>query len=413
MEKCVGCGAILQTNLPGIAGYLPPIKEEKSCIVCERCHKLKNQNVMISEIPNFSESEIGIPKDSLHIVLFDLISYPKSICNYKFLNSKNIWLVGTKLDLLPKSVNCNIISENVNKDFPDVLGHSLVSSKTSQGMNQLINSLKRERRRLNLTHFSLLGFTNSGKTSLMNRLLKMSQLSSTKNRTGTDLTYSSYPGTTVGNIEFPLKKMAIFNNPTTGKLVDTPGMFDRDSNYNLLNHKEIFSLSQQKDSFNSKSFFVPKYYQKSLFIGGLARIDILDIKEDPLNLVWFGTNRLNPHFVNFDKADYFWNRYINKIIKNHGPPYDPSSLSPLRIVDEFTIEGDKKTTLKEIVLKNFGWFNIIKQCGSATIRLHSTLPKSLYTRHPFVKSYDYRGVYAKTHRFFGNHVLKSKRFVKL
>ena len=415
MEKCTGCGAELQTTNEHIPGYLPPIKEEKKHIICKRCHSIMNQNKLLCEIPNFSEKDINYPPNALYIVVFDTIGYPKSISNFKFLNSKNVWLIGTKLDLLPKSVNMHLLNSQIKRDFPDVAGHSFVSTKSSLGMKEFINNIQKYRISKGLLHICLMGFANSGKTSVMNRLLKMSQQSPTKNRNGTILTHSSYPGTTVGNIEFPLKKMTIFGSPLFGKLIDTPGLYDSNANYELLNHNEIFSISSQKEAFKARSFVIPKYYQKSVFIGGLTRIDVLDIKDDPLKIVWFGPTTLAPHFVNFDKADDFWRRYITKKVVHFGPPYDPISLNPMELISEFKVGGDPdlKTTVKEIVVKNFGWFNILKDKGEATIRVHSSLPNSIFTRNPFIKSYNPNGITSQVQRFFGAHVLKMQRYIKL
>ena len=411
MEICSGCGSKLQIEDESLPGYIPKIKEDKVQIVCMRCHNIKHQNKLLSHIPNFAPNDIKVPSKSLVLVVFDVLNYPNAFQLPSNVDKSNILLVGTKIDLLPKHTNLIYLHSLIKKDNPEVAGLQLLSSKSSAGVSELINTCKKLLHKNNLINLALTGYVNSGKTSLMNRLLFMSKMTPRQDRKGIHLTDSCYPGTTVDNISFPIRKMKIFGDLIFGKLIDTPGIHDSTSNYNLLSSAEI-SKYNLKTKFKPRSFVIPRYYQKSIFIGGLARLDLLNITEDPVKMVWFGPNLLNPHFCNFDNANVFWNSYKSQGMVNYGPPYTPPP-SEMEFIKDIELKGSTNQSLVEIVVKNMGWFNILKASGSATLKLHSVVPNSCFSRPPMLKIQDPRGLKSPLRKFFGNHTLKLNKYIKI
>eukprot|EP00834_Sanchytrium_tribonematis_P000017 NODE_2_length_91304_cov_0.692462.p17 type:complete len:439 gc:universal NODE_2_length_91304_cov_0.692462:43381-42065(-) len=412
LTSCTGCGADFQQISPNEPGYLPEIKEEKKNLICYRCHKLMNQNLLLTKIPNISTKDLVVTKNSLVIIVFDLTGFPESILDYKMLNARNVWLVGTKLDIFPQGTNVQVMKERLKNQHPDLAGYSIVSNKSSDGVGEFINGVKKFIHKEKIHNITFVGYANSGKTSLVNKLLKMSRNTPTKNRNGTILTYSTYPGTTVKNISFPIKKMDIFGEFKFGNITDTPGVFDENANYNLMTDKEIFEF-RSKIRFVPRLFEIPKYYKKSLFLGGLGRLDITNVEMDPLKLIWFGPRQLIPKFVTSEKVSSFWSNYLKGSNVNHGPPYIPSDFPEMKERLDFTIIGKpEKEVQRELVLKNIGWFNILKKEGRADLKLYSPLKNSFYLREPFVKLYDPNGIKVQSQKFFLNHVLKARKFVR-
>ena len=209
MSKCLGCGIKLQNTDSNIEGYVENIDNN----ICERCFKLKNYGEY--KITNkTNEDYLSILKN---IDNNSLVIYVTSILdlNIDYLNLfKNVILVITKKDLLPKSIKDNKIKNYFN-NF-NLLDIEVISSIKNYNLDSLYNKIINNKKN-NKVYF--VGNTNSGKSTLINKIIKnYSDITS-------DITTSMYPSTTLNEIEIKVNDDLV--------IIDTPGIVD---NNNLINN---------------------------------------------------------------------------------------------------------------------------------------------------------------------------------
>ena len=267
--KCIGCGAKLQSTDINKPGYIKSElldREDLDGVVCLRCHKIKNYNLI-------SKNELGTEeyykivkkiasKDALFVYVLDIFNLSSTLNNdvIDLIKEKDVILVVNKMDLMPKSLKEGKLALWIRHQAK-VLGLKvkeiiLISVHKKHHIDELVDLMDRYRKGRNVY---ILGSTNVGKSSLINQLLK------SEGMLDYDLiTTSLIPATTLNLIEIPFFKKGI--------LYDTPG---------LVNDDNILSIVDAKDykMIMPKTEIRPGVYQlnegQSLLIGGFACFNYL------------------------------------------------------------------------------------------------------------------------------------------
>lgn len=194
MKKCLGCGAILQDTDSEAPGYTPKIGED----LCMRCFKLKHYGVL-TNAGKTQDNMILLKKinkkKGFVIFLIDFLNIYEDIINiYKKITLPKI-LVITKSDLIPKNIVRDKLINNIKDIYEIDEDIILVSSKNKENLRALENICWKEKTVI----FS--GFTNAGKSSLINALV------------GSDITVSSKINTTQEFIRLVVEDIVIFDAP--------------------------------------------------------------------------------------------------------------------------------------------------------------------------------------------------------
>ena len=235
-RKCMGCGNILKDD-------------ELEHNICNRCFRLKHYGEY--HVTNKDNSDYL--KIINNIDSNDLVIYVTSLLNLTIMDLskfKNVIVVLTKRDILPKSVKDNKIIDYVKNhyNFKDI---EVISSIKNYNLDNLISKIEK----YNKKKVYLIGNTNSGKSTLLNKLIE------NYSESDIDITTSMYPSTTLDTIEVKINDI---------EFIDTPGIIDNGSVINYIDYKMLKKITPKKE-------VKPRTYQikgkGSLVIEDLVRID--------------------------------------------------------------------------------------------------------------------------------------------
>lgn len=219
MKRCLGCGSILQSSDKEKSGYTPKIEND----LCMRCFKLKHYGNLITpgKIQNNEDILNSINKRHCKVLFItDFLNVSDEVINvYKKINSpKN--LVITKSDLIPKNIKKDRLIENIKDIYEIKENIILVSSKNKDNLKEVEDIVKKSKKII------FAGFTNAGKSSLINALVD------------SEITVSSKINTTQEFIELVVDGIKIFDAPGfIGEyyIADVPKNIIKPLSYQLLN----------------------------------------------------------------------------------------------------------------------------------------------------------------------------------
>lgn len=199
-KKCIGCGAEL-TLEKGKLGYTKDIESD----LCMRCFNIKNYN-KYEKVDHLEEintiiKEVKASNDIVIFVVdvFNLSNKIKEIVDY--LNN-NVILCITKYDLVDIDESKILNYLNIN-----TLGTIVISSKNNYNLDNLMELIEENKKSNNVY---LVGYTNAGKSTLINKIIK------NYSNNNYELTTSVLPSTTLNFVKVNV------NDYLT--LIDTPGI---------------------------------------------------------------------------------------------------------------------------------------------------------------------------------------------
>lgn len=194
MTKCVGCGIKLQEKDKNELGYTPNLNNA----LCERCFKLKNYNILTNKGINIDNDKLINKINELNtcvLFLVDFINLDSEVIDaYKKIKSKKILII-TKADIIPKNIKYQKLIQNIKNIYDIKEDLILTSSKTKINIKTITKLCLEEK------NICLAGFTNAGKSSLINALV------------GSDITVSKKSNTTQDFIKLNVDGINIYDAP--------------------------------------------------------------------------------------------------------------------------------------------------------------------------------------------------------
>lgn len=355
--RCEGCGALLQTDDPAKAGYIPEAALVKIPLICQRCFRIKHYNEMSNVTVNQDDflKMLGSVADrqALVVHIVDIFDFEGSLIGglQRFIGNNPVILAVNKIDLLPKVSNWNRILNWVRKQAKEnglkAAEIVLCSAKKNMGFDRLtdlVASLRGGR------DVFVVGATNVGKSTLINRLIRdYSDLEA-------ELTTSQFPGTTLDLVEIPLDD---------GKaIIDTPGIVYKHRLSEIVPKQDLKALLPDKP-------LKPVVYQlnerQTLFFGALARFDFA--KGERQSFTCYLSGGISIHRTKLERADELYAEHKGELLK----PPAKQHLDELPAWTRHSIRI-RPGSESDIFISGLGWIRVNGKTG-ADLDIHA--PKGI------------------------------------
>lgn len=329
-KVCIGCGSKLQTLDKNKEGYINPKVYEKATL-CERCFKIKYYGeAYVTDNPKDKTSLIKMINDSKKSVVYlvDTLTISKETLSVIDSLSNKVYLVLTKRDLLPKSVKNSKLKEYIS-NLTLIKDVFVISALKNNGVTELYNELIKN----NEKSVYVIGYTSSGKSTFINKLLMLNGKSG-------NITTSSLPNTTLECINIKL------NDKLT--LIDTPGFVSENSSYNFID-VDIYKKLLPKSVIKPKVYTIKKDFM--IILGDIFRIE--NNSNEDVNLVFYFKNEIKLNKMRSIR---------NELLK------DKDKL-------------DVKVSDKDIILEGLGYIKVV---GYANLTMYTLNKKMISVRNKMI-----------------------------
>ena len=329
-KVCIGCGSKFQTLDKNKEGYINPKVYEKATL-CERCFKIKYYGeAYVTDNPKDKTSLIKMINDSKKSVVYlvDTLTISKETLSVIDSLYNKVYLVLTKRDLLPKSVKNSKLKEYIS-NLTLIKDVFVISALKNNGVTELYNELIKN----NEKSVYVIGYTSSGKSTFINKLL-------TLNGKSGNITTSSLPNTTLECINIKL------NDKLT--LIDTPGFVSENSSYNFID-VDIYKKLLPKSVIKPKVYTIKKDFM--IILGDILRIE--NNSNEDVNLVFYFKNEIKLNKMRSIK---------NELLK------DKDKL-------------DVKVSDKDIILEGLGYIKVV---GYANLTMYTLNKKMISVRNKMI-----------------------------
>lgn len=342
---CKGCGAALQNENPKDIGYVPSL----DAVYCQRCFKIRHYGEVTINMQQGIESDETFKKineiDGVVFWIVDLFAFESSLIpniNQK-LPGKDIVMVLTKRDLLPKTLTVEKISQFVMSRLEQegiVIRDLLLSGHLLKENEESILSIDYIKQAMDYYREDkdviFMGMANVGKSTILNRLNQ-----------NTDLTTSRNPGTTLDLVPMQQDGYTIY---------DTPGI---ENHHSVLTYLPIKDLKTVIPTKPIRPLVSQIYENQSFAAAGLARLDV--VVSGKASVVGYFSRSVTIHRGKLEKADALWKNHLNEMLS---PCLDTS------LVTMHTYHSPMMGEKMDVVIHGIGWFCISGDIKEVFVKVH-------------------------------------------
>lgn len=382
----------------------------ETATVCSRCHRLRSYGApeqshgVVSEIAQLPADTHGEPASShkphIQVVVADVFDFTSSLGPALQQNlspsATGTVLVVNKVDLLPADTKRSerrlldwVRAQPEYQTLHNVEAIHLVSAQSGWGLPRLLRRLCKLCGAHNV-EARLVGLTNAGKSTLVNRLLG-------RRATRQQVTTSAVAGTTLGDIHFRLicasrgaggprlcRRRDMPVHESSHSVYDTPGIIDPQHITQLLTPEEQRALFPAR----CKPRTCTIKRGQSLMFGGLARLDFLSGDVEHVTIVVFTSPNVRLHQTKTDRAKaWFVPRDTDEMGNESGrrgrqlePPFMDTREVPfpeLSNITEHSIRGKgwkPSEGAADIVLPGIGWGMVCAGRGKTVVLQSAVAP---------------------------------------
>lgn len=280
-EYCLGCGAKIQTTDPNKFGFVPEHLLDQEAILCQRCFRIthygRHELGAVSAGEALKSLRAGLEWADGVVLIVDILDFESGLPKefVELLQDKELILCVNKVDLLPEQTPLPEVEVWVRrrlKDYRLAAGEiCLVSAVTGWGFPGLADLVERLGKKVLFA-----GVTNVGKSSVLQRLLKM-RIGGGKRR-GLKPTVSPYPGTTVS--------VTHWFCPGGLTLADSPGFVPKGRISDLVSPEQAVEIIPHR---SVSSHLYPVQPGDLVLIKDLAVVECLDSTGSGLLLGYTGS----------------------------------------------------------------------------------------------------------------------------
>ena len=247
--RCYCCGAVLQDESENKNGYIEKeVFEQASLdhrvIYCHNCYeKMKAINAGMLELDTDEEIlkilDDAVATDALLVWVVDLFAFNGGAINQEVIKKAkklNVVVLGTHFDLFPKRIKEEVMTKWVKDRFNE-LGIDPISIRLCGNTEELNpNDMFKRMDELRKGHdVYMIGTLASGKTSIINRMLK-----GYTNKSKRTVKTEEYPGTSIKVLEIPLNNSSFFYElPGFSLNTSVLGKVEKDVKNIIIPKKEI------------------------------------------------------------------------------------------------------------------------------------------------------------------------------
>lgn len=279
--RCYHCGAVLQSKKKNEKGYIGKDLLEaddaiNDVLYCQSCYekmKVINTGMLAQDVDDeiLKILDDAVATDAHILWVVDLFQFNGTINPdiVKKIKNLNVTIIGTKRDLFSKKIKdeqfIKYLTERFNEAGLKPNGVLLFGNEETITSNEYIKRLNKARAGHDVY---MIGTLTSGKTSLINRMLKFYE-----NKSKRLIKTVAYPGTSVKMLEIPLTNSAFF--------YEVPGFSLTNSVLGKVEKEVIKQVTPRKEVDSHSRALLEG---ETLLVGSLAAFSLIDGKPTNVKL---------------------------------------------------------------------------------------------------------------------------------
>ena len=344
--RCHNCGAILQSVSKSRPGFISKSIVENGAPkipYCNQCYE-KMLALNSSNLEHETDKDIikilndAVATDSLIVWMVDLFAFNGTLNPdvVKKVKKLNVVVIGSKRDLFPSGVTDETLIRYLDERFSEVginpVHISLIGSEDKIDIPSLLKRFKEERKYRDIY---LIGEVNSGKTTLINKLLKTYE-----NKTKWQIKTELYPGTNSDVLEIPLSNSSF--------LYELPDISNSTSCLSKVEKEVQKIITPRKEIVMTRRFIGEG---SAIVVGNLACLYI--IKGPRWSVRTFLGEKCEIKTTSIEKVDDFLEENSRK--KTHRPV--SNRFSSFRDYDMFEYDLEDDGLRHDIAIEGLCWFS--------------------------------------------------------